>query len=45
MIQKTLEFIEINIINEFGEISDDELNNDKYDIVALKWLVATYPQV
>lgn len=42
---RILEFIERNIIDEFGSISEDELKNDQYSTVKLNWLTTAYPKV
>ncbi|KAJ6647360.1 COP9 signalosome complex subunit 2, partial [Pseudolycoriella hygida] len=44
-IKQTLDFIELSIIDEIGSISADELENSKYDTVALNWLKSAYPKI
>lgn len=44
-IKRTLEFIDWNIIQEFGFISEEEMNKDKYETVGLNWLIDAYPHL
>lgn len=45
MIQKTLQFIEQNIIDGFGFVSDKDFESVEYETVALNWLNYAYPKV